>query len=109
MRWTADDLEQAVVDDLDRMRFTSLEIASWFRSELRAAVDDLTSYRRHQAASLAKRKTELATMQDRLLNAYLAGTVEEAVYKAKCNQLKGEAAKTDEDVGQVGRRRPRTQ
>ena len=35
-------------------------------------------------------------MQDRLLNAYLTSTVEEAVYKAKSNDLKSEAAKTDE-------------
>jgi DNA invertase Pin-like site-specific DNA recombinase len=102
VRWTAGDLEQAVVDDLDRMRFASPEIASWFRTEIRAAVDDLTSYQRRQAASLAKRKTELATMQDRLLNAYLAGTVEEVVYKAKCNELKGEAAKTDETLAKLG-------
>jgi hypothetical protein len=72
------------------------------RTEIRAAVDDLTSYQRRQAASLAKRKTELATMQDRLLNAYLAGTVEEVVYKAKCNELTGEAAKTDEALAKLG-------
>jgi hypothetical protein len=33
-----------------------------------------------------KRKSELASMQDRLLNAYLAGTVNEAVYKAKSSE-----------------------
>lgn len=98
VRWTADDIEQAVVEDLDRMRFASSEIADWFRTEIRSAVDDLTSYQRRQASSLAKRKAELATMQDRLLNAYLAGNVDEAVHKAKCTELKGEAAKTDESL-----------
>ena len=63
---------------------------------------DLTAYRRRQATSLAKRKTELATMQDRLLNAYLAGTVDEVVYKAKSNELKAEAAKADESLAQLG-------
>ena len=45
-------------------------------------------------------------MQDRLLNAYLAGTVEEAVYKAKSNELKAEAANDGRGVGPIGRRGP---
>ncbi len=102
VRWKADDLEQAIVDDLARMRLATPEVAAWFRTELRAAVTDLTAYRRRQSTSLAKRKTELATMQDRLLNAYLAGTVEEVVYKAKSNELKAEAAKADEALAQLG-------
>jgi hypothetical protein len=65
-------------------------------------VTDLTAYRRRQATSLAKRKTELVTMQDRLLNAYLAGTIEEVVYKAKSNELKAEMAKTEESLAQLG-------
>jgi hypothetical protein len=97
-----EDLEQAVVDDLARMRLATPELADWFRTELRAAVTDLTVYRRQQSKSLAKRKTELAAMQDRLLNAYLAGTVEEAVYKSKSTELKTEVAKADESLAQSG-------
>jgi hypothetical protein len=55
-----------------------------------------TGDRRRQANSLAKRKNQLATMEDRLLNAYLAGTVDEAVYTAKAAELKAEAARADE-------------
>jgi site-specific DNA recombinase len=102
VRWKADALEQAVVDDLASMRLPSPEIAAWFRTALQAAVTDLTAHRRRQGTSLAKRKAELATMQDRLLNAYLAGTVEEVVYKAKSAELKGETAKADEALGQLG-------
>jgi hypothetical protein len=98
VRWPAADLEQAVLDDLGSMRFGSPEIASWFRTELQAAVDDLTSFQRRQAASLAKRKTELVAMQDRLLSAYLTGTVNESAYKNKCGQLRDEIATTDESM-----------
>ena len=35
-------------------------------------------------------------MQDRLLNAYLAGTIEDVVYQAKSNELKAETLKGDE-------------
>jgi hypothetical protein len=83
VRWKAGDLERAIVDDLAKMRFPSPEIAAWFRTELGASADDLTAYRRRQGTALAKRKSELATMQDRLLNAYLAGTVDAAAYTAK--------------------------
>ena len=41
-------------------------------------------------------------MQDRLLNAYLVGTVEEVVFKAKSNELRAELAKTDEALTQLG-------
>src|SRR5690606_22161100 len=67
-----------------------------------AAVTDLTAYRRRQAGALSKRKSELATMQDRLLNAYLAGTIDEAIYKAKSNELKAEAAKNDDAASKLG-------
>ena len=102
VRWKSQDLEQAVVDDLAKMRMATPEIAAWFRSELFAAATDLTAYQRRQATSLAKRKSELATMQDRLLNAYLAGTVDEDVYKAKTNELKAEVANVDTTLAQLG-------
>ena len=102
VRWKAQDLEQAIVDDLEKMRMVTPEVAEWFRTELCAAVSDLTAHRRRQATSLAKRKTELANMQDRLLNAYLTGTVEEVIYKTKSNELKSEAAKTDETLDKLG-------
>ena len=102
VRWKSEDLERAIVDDLAKLRIQTPELATWFRNELSAALTDLTTHRRRQSTALAKRKTELATMQDRLLNAYLGGTVEEAVYKAKTNELKAEAAKADEALGQLG-------
>ena len=101
LRWRAEDLEQAIIDDLDRLRFPNSELAAWFRSELSAAVEDMTAHERRQAAALAKRKAELATMQDRLLNAYLAGTVDDVAYKAKANELTAEVAKIEEAVAQL--------
>ena len=102
VRWKSADLERAIVDDLDKMRMANPEIATWFRSELCAAVTDLTAYRRRQSTSLTKRKAELANMQDRLLNAYLAGMVDEETYKAKTNELKAEVANVDATLAQLG-------
>jgi site-specific DNA recombinase len=102
VRWKAEELEQAIVDDLAAMQMPSPEIAEWFRKTLSDAVTDLTAYRRRQSGTFAKRKTELVAMQDRLLNAYLTGTVDEGVYKAKSGELKSEAMKTDEAAAQLG-------
>lgn len=102
VRWKADDLEQAVIDDLASLRLPTPEAATWFRSALQAAVLDVTSHQRRQAAALTKRKSELTAMQNRLLNAYLAGTVDEVTFSAKTNELKAEAAKTGESLDVVG-------
>ena len=102
VRWKSDDIEKAIVGDLTKMRLATPEIAAWFRAELCSAVTDLTAYRRRQATSLAKRKTELVAMQDRLLNAYLAGMIEEGVYQAKSNELKVEATQIGESLLQLG-------
>jgi hypothetical protein len=45
-------------------------------------------------------------MQNRLLNAYLTGIVEEVVFKAEANKLKAEAAKADEALVQLGNPTP---
>lgn len=101
VRWKSENLEQAIIDDLAKMRFEP-ELAAWFRSSLGDAISDLTAHRRRQATALTKRKSELATMQDRLLNAFLTGTVEEIVYKAKSNELKSEARKAEESLAALG-------
>ena len=41
-------------------------------------------------------------MQERLLNAYLGGTVDELTYKAKSNELRAESAKADEALASAG-------
>jgi hypothetical protein len=68
-----------VIDDLASLRLPSQEYVDWFRSALSAAFADMGEYERRQAAALRKRRSELAGMQARLLNAYLAGTVDEAI------------------------------
>jgi site-specific DNA recombinase len=102
VRWKADELDCAIVEDLSKMRFATPEVASWFRTELHAAVCDLTAYRRQQTTTLSKRTSELSAMQDRLLNAYLTGTVDEAAYRAKSQELRAEAAGIQETRERLG-------
>lgn len=98
IRWRADDLEQAVVEDLAGLRLPTQEVVDWFRHALAAAFTDADEYQRRQAAALKKRRTELAGMQDRLLTAYLAGTVDEVVYMAKTDELRSETRNVEESL-----------
>ena len=41
-------------------------------------------------------------MQDRLLNAYLAGSVEERVFQDKSSELKTDAARVEEELSALG-------
>jgi len=102
VRWRAEDLETAIVEDLARLRLPSPEIRDWFRTALTAAFADITDHRRRQVATLSKRRTELKRMQDRLLNAYLAGTVDEEAFRGKSEELKREEANVQESLDQLG-------
>jgi DNA invertase Pin-like site-specific DNA recombinase len=102
VRWSAEDLEHSIVRDLEQLRMPSPEIADWFRKALSAAFSDLSAQERQQRASLAKRQSEIQSMQGRLLNAFLAATIDESTFKAKSLELNHEAAKTQEAFDQLG-------
>lgn len=100
VRWKAQDLEHAVVTDLARLRIPSREIANWFRKALKPPLP----ISRHTSDSNGphKRKSELAAMQDRLLNVYLTGGVDEQTFQAKSAELKSEALKVQEAIEALG-------
>ena len=102
VRWKAADLEQAIVADLESLRLPTREIKDWFRSTLTAAFSEVSKIQGDRAKAMQKRKTELATMQDRLFNAFLAGTVDEKTYNAKLVELRDEAAQIDESLAEIG-------
>ena len=101
VRWRAADLEQAIVEDLASLRMPTPDIAAWFRTALEAALTDVTSHQRRQQSSLTKRRGELTGMQDRLLNAYIAGSIDEATFKAKGDDLKAQVATLDDSLASI--------
>ena len=107
VRWREADLEAAIVDDLASMRLPSKEMTDWFRAALAAAFDETDEYERRQAAQLKKRRSEIAGMQDRLLNAYLAGTVEEDLHRVKVDELRAEMGTVTEALERLGEHDPR--
>jgi site-specific DNA recombinase len=103
VRWRAEDIENAIVNDLATLRIEPVHVRDLFRQTLIAAFADISTQQRRQSAALAKRHSELSAMQDRLLNAYLAGTIEEGQYRAKCEDVRLELAGVNESRERIGR------
>ena len=55
---------------------------------------------------LTERRTELVNMRERLLNGYLAGAIEEAVFQAKDAELERQIAEVEELLGQANQYDP---
>jgi len=98
IRWREEDLDRAIVDDLATIRLPSDKVITWFRDSVRRAFDDLGQLQRQQKQLLAKRKTELTVMQDRLLDGYLSSMIDEAAYQAKSVQIRRELAEVEEST-----------
>ncbi len=90
VRWRQDDLDEAVLKDLRTLRLPSEDVVQWFRDSVKAAFGDMAADQTTHKRMLGKRRTDLKQMQDRLLTAFLDGTVDEATFKAKSEQLKAE-------------------
>lgn len=103
VRWRAEDVENAIADELATLRIEPEDVRSLFRKTLATAFEDIGSRQRRQSATLKKRESEVANMQDRLLNAYLAGSVEERQYRDKSEELRCEMARVNEARERLGR------
>ena len=102
VRWKERDLEQAILDDFATLRMPSEDIAEWFRASVKAAFADVAGLHKRQMQMLSKRKAELNNIQGRLLNCYLSGTVDEALFQAKTADLKQESAQVEDSLGKAG-------
>ena len=89
VRWKAEDLEQAIHEDLASMKLDA-ELAEWFRRSLAAAFADTDAQQQRQHQMLLKRRTELANMQDRLLSAYLSSNIDDVTFQNKSVGLKAQ-------------------
>ncbi len=103
LRWRESDLETAIIEHLDAFRFPSEETATWFRETLEATFNDKQQVERHRRRMLGKRRTELANMQERLLNTHLTGAVDEATFSAKSTDLKHQQADVERQLSQTTR------
>lgn len=95
VRWKEADVEAAIVRELDAIRLPTPKIAAWFRDALDAAFNDVSQTQAARKRTLVKRRSELTTMQQRLLNGYLNGAIDESIFTEKSGDLKRQADETE--------------
>ncbi len=98
LRWREGDLEATILEDFAKLKLAP-ELAEWFRRGIENAFDEEGVMAKEHRQALRKRKTELANMQDRLLNTYLLQTIDEKAFQAKMADLKRQAAEVETALG----------
>lgn len=104
VRWKEQDIEAVVLEELESIKMPSDEVRDWLRKAVEAFLTDTNVVKAEQRKALRKRKTELAGMQDKLLNGYLAGIITDDVFNAKAEQLKTEAGTVETQLEKVENR-----
>ncbi len=99
LRWRETDLESAIIEHLEAFKFPSEDTATWFRESMEALFADREQLERHRRRALKKRHTELVNMQERLLNTFLAGTIDESTFSAKSVDFKAQQAEAEQQLG----------
>ena len=94
-------MEKAIIKELASIRLPSPRFRPglgklWMQRSLMSPDSVL-----QQKKALTKRRTELANMQERLFNAYLAGTIDEAAFQAKSEEMKRDAANVERQLADV--------
>lgn len=90
VRWRQEQLEEAIVQDLETLRIPDDKRRQWFRDHLETMCDDDKRMRAEQIRQARKRLAELEQMQQRLLDGYLAGVVEKDVFSTRSAEMKAE-------------------
>lgn len=98
--WKSDKLETAIVEELKKLKLPNEEITEWFRDSLRAAMKDETTFRKDVVAQLRRRETDLEAKKNKLLDAFLAGHVEQETYQKKADELKIELERVRREMEQ---------
>ncbi len=100
IRWRESEIEAAIVKELDSVRLPERH-ARWFRSALEASFSDIGTVQAEQRRVVSKRRTELVNMQDRLLNAYLAGSIDDQTFQIKSADLKTQLEEAERQLDEA--------
>lgn len=101
VRWKEEDIEAAIKSELRHIQMPNQEIRDWARNAIQAFTADTQAAKSDRRKMLRKRKTELATMQNKLLDSFLAGIISEEVFNPKAEQLKLEAQEVEKQLGDL--------
>ena len=102
-RWRETDVEQMIVAELDSIRIPETGVQTWLRNAIEAKFADLTTAEAERCTRLRKRRTELAAMKDRLLDAFLRGAVDETAFGAKTADIKTQIEEVERQLDGAGK------
>ena len=102
VRWREPDVERLIVAELDSIRIPETRMQTWLRNSIETRFADLTTAEGERRVRLGRRRTELAGMQSRLLDAFLRGTVDEAAFSAKSAEIKAQIAEVERQLDGAG-------
>ena len=106
VRWREADIEREILKDFESLKIPTPKAAAWLRDHLASALDNAAEVTAERRRLLSKRRTELANMQERLLNGFLAGAIDEAAFTAKSADLKAQQQEIERQVDEVGQDDP---
>ena len=106
VRWREADVEAAIVRELASIRLPDEETIAWFRDTFQAALSDTAGQAAAQRRSLGQRLAELEAMKQRLLNTYLAGTIDEPTFTQRQTALCRETEEVQQQLAQAERLPP---
>ena len=102
VRWREEDLENAIAAELDGLKMPTPELAQWFRETMIAAFDDRMARTKQQRLTLGRQRAELEQQDARLLDAYLAGHIDETTFQGRSAELKGRLRELEAALTGVG-------
>jgi len=89
---TPRDLDRQLLADFERIRIADQDVLDWFRAVLAAQNKDAQADDRARREELQRQTALLVAQQDRLLNLFLAGGIDEDAHAAKATQLRDRLA-----------------
>ena len=92
-----DALDEAILFDLPQFQLPDDEVAALFHTSLPSAFANISDLQRHQRIAQTKRRSELTTMNDRLLNA----SIDEPTFTAKQAALRDELTLIEATLAKV--------
>lgn len=98
VRWKAEALDAALLQEVKKLKLPSQEIIDWFRTALRAALSDEEEYNRVRTSQLHKRQSELLNQRSRLLDVFLSGSVDKSTYEVKAAEINAELERVGENL-----------
>lgn len=87
VRWKEKDFEQAIFDELKQMVIPDTNFRVAFHRTLEVTLSDSSDYQRQQTRQIKKRLSEIQSMKDRLLTAFLGNLIDEMTLQNKTTEL----------------------